>query len=889
MNRNWIASRLPGLLVIVGLALFSSFGGQESLADDAKPASFQLATFSADVTPPLGHSLLGGTTTPPPAHAIDDPLLARGFVLIGGEKPVVVVSIDWCEIRNDAYDRWREALAAAAGTTRERVLVTAIHQHDAPLADLEAQRILDGSKLGGSVVDPEYHERCVQATVAALRDGLKSARRVTHFGTGQAKVDRIASNRRYIRPDGSPSFDRGSMSGGDALKSRADEGVVDPWLKTLSFWDGDTPLCALHVYAVHPMSNWGSGRVTADFPGAARWRMQEAHPAVFQIYASGCSGDTTAGKYNDGSDVAKRVLQDRLFDAMSASWKSTRRQPLTKLGFHNSPFELPLRTAAGYTEADLRQQLESDNSKNRCLAALALSWRKRHAARQPIDLPVLDFGSAAVALLPGETYVAFQLAAQQMRPNDFIIVIGYGESAPGFVPIEQAWRENDSNLKSWCWVDPGCEPILSAALRRALAPQSVAPAVSQSHAASTPRVLTMRSKTLFQEGEAAPSEHAVYVHPHGAEMMTHHARSADHGQTWRPAQATPDFDSKLRRGFRRVRTAPFVDPVEDRLVTFVLALDVPDLDPNVVEPPIGENEYYLRYRVSLDGGKTYQFDDRIVQRGEFNDRHPIDGVWLGKNGYYLGDAGNIPIRTRAGKLLVPVQIPLLGDDGKLSSPGGGFTYQYTRMLIGTWSDGHKIQWDVSDKIEGDPDRTSRGLFEPTIAELPDGRVICVMRGSNGGSRDKNCEWPAHKWFSESRDGGKTWSKARPWTYADGSELFSPSAMSQLLPYSDGRLFWLGNISEKNCCANNPRYPLVIGQVDPQTGGLMKETVLTLDTLQPDDTEGLNLSHWLAHENRATGRIHIPMRRWNTPYTKFRGVEYVVDVRKQQSADNLPPR
>src|SRR5205823_5090329 len=103
-------------------------------ADDAK--GFRLATFSAEVTPPIGHPLLAGATVTPNAKRIDDPLFALGFVLIGGDRPVVVCSIDWCEIRNDAYDRWRDVLARAAGTTRERVLVTSIHQHDAPLPDL---------------------------------------------------------------------------------------------------------------------------------------------------------------------------------------------------------------------------------------------------------------------------------------------------------------------------------------------------------------------------------------------------------------------------------------------------------------------------------------------------------------------------------------------------------------------------------------------------------------------------------------------------------------------------------------------------------------------------------------------------------------------------------
>lgn len=394
---------------------------------------------------------------------------------------------------------------------------------------------------------------------------------------------------------------------------------------------------------------------------------------------------------------------------------------------------------------------------------------------------------------------------------------------------------------------------------------------------AAPPKLQVKSRTLLKVAATSPRENAVYVHPAGSEMMTGAARSTDNGQTWTASRPLPDFDSSLRKGFRRGTYPGFVDPVEDRLITLVLALDVPDLDPNIEEPPIGENEYYLRYRVSTDGGKTYLFDKRIQQEGDYSPQHPIDDVWLGKNGYYLGDVGCIPIRTREGKILVPVQVPLLGADGKLALPGGGFTHQYTRILIGTWTANHELRWEVSSKIVGDPDRTSRGLFEPTLIELPDGRVICIMRGSNGGQRDADCKWLAYKWISSSRDGGRTWSPAEPWKYSDGTEFYSPSAMSQLLKHSDGRIFWLGNLSATNCCGNNPRHPLVIGEVDSGTAGLIKQSVLTIDTLQPDDTEGINLSHWFAFEERPTGDIRIPMRRWTADYKKFQGVEFVVSV------------
>ena len=93
-----------------------------------------------------------------PARKVEDPLFAHGFVLLGAGRPVVLAAVDWCEIRNDAYLAWRKALADAAGTVTERVLVSSVHQHDAPVADLEAQRILQRHEAAGSICDREHNQ-----------------------------------------------------------------------------------------------------------------------------------------------------------------------------------------------------------------------------------------------------------------------------------------------------------------------------------------------------------------------------------------------------------------------------------------------------------------------------------------------------------------------------------------------------------------------------------------------------------------------------------------------------------------------------------------------------------------------------------------------------------
>src|SRR5262245_26436262 len=403
-----------------------------------------------------------------PVQRIDDPLYANGFVLFSDAKPVVVVAVDWCEIRNDAYERWREVLAQTVGTSRERVLVSCLHQHDAPIADLEAQRLLEKHNAAGKICDLEFHEKALQRVARALAESLKKAQPITHIGTGQAKVDKVASNRRYAGPDGKPRFDRMSATR-DAKIRAAEEGVIDPWLKTLSFWDGDRPGLALSCYATHPMSYYGRGGVSSDFVGLARKRRQADDAAVMQIYTSGCSGNVTAGKYNDGAAENRAVLAERIYQAMRSAWKDTKRVPLEAVRFRSAALRLEPRDGVGFTADDLTKRLTTDKKPfGQCLAAFGLSWRKRADAGATIDVPALDFGKAQLVLLPAEAYVEYQLMAQRLRPDSFVVVMGYGECAPGYIPHEQAVKEGDGNLSDWNWVAPGAEPRMRAALEKAL-------------------------------------------------------------------------------------------------------------------------------------------------------------------------------------------------------------------------------------------------------------------------------------------------------------------------------------------------------------------------------------------------------------------------------------
>ncbi len=454
-----------GVVLVLSAVAALSPGNWPLGCRQVRAGELRAAVFEADITIPLGHACMGGGISD--AREIVDPLFAKGFVLLGADKPIVVVALDWCQCNNDSYDRWRDVLAESAGTSRERVMLATVHQHDAPICDLTAQRLLDQQGLKGYNCDPLFHEQAVQRTAAALKHSLGSARRVTHFGMGKAKVDRIASNRRVVSPQGRISWSRGSASG-DLFG--APEGQIDPWLKTLSLWDGDRPVLAWSCYAVHPMSHYGRGQVSADFPGIARDRRQKDDATVFQIYFTGCAGDTTAGKYNTGRPENRAVLAGRLYQAMLAAWKETRRRPLQRVDFRVAKMPLPARDGGDFAPEAMRRILADPKAGRweRIRAALGLSWRQRVEAGQPVDVPCLDLGGGAAQFLimPAESFVGYQLIAQRLRPDSFVVVAGFGDGAAGYIPLDQCFQDGYND--EYCWVPSMVEKLMTRAMAEAL-------------------------------------------------------------------------------------------------------------------------------------------------------------------------------------------------------------------------------------------------------------------------------------------------------------------------------------------------------------------------------------------------------------------------------------
>ena len=433
-------------------------------------ADLRIGTFNIDATPPVGSSL---AYTKMSALDKDGPLSCRGVVILSSsQKPIVLCGIDWIGIGNEAYDAFRQAIAKGAGTDANRVAFHVLHQHEAPRCDFTAENILAKHGLGGEMFDVKFSHAMIEQTSKAVSGAAASAKPLTHVATGQAKIEKVASNRRILGSDGKVKFVRYTATRDPKIRAFP-AGVIDPYVKLIGLFSGDKPVAVLTYYATHPQSYYRNGLATPDFPGIARNLRDAALPGVLHVHFTGAGGNIGAGKWNDGAMSNRMVLAKRVEAGMKAAWdealKARRAVSEKDVAWSVQSVALPA------TDALKRETLEKNiaNAKahrsQRIRSAVHIAWLDRCAAGHKIDIGCLKIANARVLQMPGELFVEYQLAAQKMRPDLFVAVAAYGEYAPGYIGTEIAYGQGGyetSPISSR--VAPSVEKVLMDAMRKLL-------------------------------------------------------------------------------------------------------------------------------------------------------------------------------------------------------------------------------------------------------------------------------------------------------------------------------------------------------------------------------------------------------------------------------------
>lgn len=262
---------------------------------------------------------------------------------------------------------------------------------------------------------------------------------------------------------------------------------------------------------------------------------------------------------------------------------------------------------------------------------------------------------------------------------------------------------------------------------------------------------------------------------------------------------------------------------------------------------------FTYHRCSRDLGRSWTEPVQLrYEAGDpFDPEEPLKPTFLNHNEGYLGN--NI-LATSDGNLvhcLAHANAP--GDPRNDERPWR----MGSVLFVGRWNDERDAyEWTQGARVEISPEWSARGLMEPEIAELRDGRLLVVWRGSTHGWDGTTAKMPGRKWFSVSTDGGKTLSPVAEWRYDDGTSFYSPSSIHRMIRHSvTGRSFWLGNICATPPSGNSPRYPLVIAEVDEERAALRRSTVTVIDDRQPGQGD-IQFSNFSLLEDRETHQLEL---------------------------------
>jgi hypothetical protein len=431
--------------------------------------SLRLSVFDIDVTPPVGTPLAYDMST----QSWDLGLRAKGIVLQGKGLPIVLCSVDWLAIGNEGMDEFKNALAAAVGSTPQRVAVHVIHQHDAPRYDAGAEKILleagiDPKKINPTSFDGTFAREALHRLSLAVKNSLSHSQTVTHLGLGKAKVEKVASNRNIYGADGKVRVTRMSATKDPKLHAEP-EGLIDPEVSLVSFWNKDKPIAILSFYASHPQSYYRTGIPNPDFVGVARFFRQMAVPDALHVHFNGAGGNIAAGKYNDGSQENRLILAERLALGMKQAWQATTREAISSgdLQWTAVPVSLPPAKYLYELQENLKKSnalLEENNGNAR-----KMSWLRRSQAGKTIDVACLSIRDSRMLFMPGELFVEYQLAAKAERPDLFVAMAAYGDLGPGYIGTTIAYEKGGYEVSDRASnVAPEVEGVLIKAISKLL-------------------------------------------------------------------------------------------------------------------------------------------------------------------------------------------------------------------------------------------------------------------------------------------------------------------------------------------------------------------------------------------------------------------------------------
>ncbi len=324
---------------------------------------------------------------------------------------------------------------------------------------------------------------------------------------------------------------------------------------------------------------------------------------------------------------------------------------------------------------------------------------------------------------------------------------------------------------------------------------------------------------------------------HGFEERT----SPDNGRTWTERQELSGIVQQLDGGgIVSYPAGIFIDRPHTRRYQMRMRRIWPGMPVYTFHWGSHRHPYNDHVFATVDDGPETLL--RYEQGPDFDPDNPFNPDFCSTNRAYLGQSITFAPDGTA-------YLPLVAHAGSPESPhtSGGLVVMRRDPAAGVWQ-ASNIEYLGAE-------RSSRGVLEPEVAVLRDGRLLTIVRGSNTATT------PGRKWFSVSDDGGRCISPLQELRYDDGSRFYSPSSLHRFIRSArNGTLYWLANITPEPPDGNSPRYPLYIAEIDEDRLAVRRDSLLLVDDRATNEPAELQISNFNVLEDRETLDIEIYLTR-----------------------------
>ena len=338
-----------------------------------------------ELTPPAGSPMGGYSDRKGPSTGIHDPLFATVLVLKSAETTVAFIS---CDLRS--FPSERIVTLARERYLADHTLLAVTHTHSGPLTWED--------KTWPSPERSWFKE--TEDKILNALENAKSQMFPARIAAGSDEVY-LGHNRRQLNADG-----KVTMLWRNA--ERAPTSPLDPTVGVIRIDDNSGKPRALIVnYACHAVVLGPDNRlISADYPGYLARRIEREYNGALCLFIQGAAGDINP--YLDKQPVEQNGFGEA-----------------EKMG--NALAEVVMKIAR-------KLQPQANDSASILAASEVITYRDRWNPQQTVRaglITLLINKQIAIATIPGEPFVDFQIALRDKSEIRYTFLFGYTYSAGG--------------------------------------------------------------------------------------------------------------------------------------------------------------------------------------------------------------------------------------------------------------------------------------------------------------------------------------------------------------------------------------------------------------------------------------------------------------------------